>query len=292
MKLRLNFPIAFVNGLRRSLISHVPSFSLNTKFIENETDYNNDVLKLRISLIPVKEHLTCELNIHNETSQVMRITSSHFENQHIMPDIFLFDLKPNQNINLECETERGYGYQNSKWQIIETPLMRIIEEICIQKHDIEQVKTIVPELITNNNLDQAKCFLDRTAVDKLNEIIPGIITFKPTGEYDLIFKSNGWYSDEYCLKHALKHLKQLFEKLDYEQVHDPKLKILKFYDRSYTFGNLLQYFLQKECSYATFNKPHHLENYIFIKFIGNMSILENVREKILVNLTQLEQFCI
>ena len=290
MKLLLKFHIAFVNGLRRSLISNIPSFSLNTKFIENETSYNNDILNLRFAMIPVKKHLSCRLEKTNETARNIIITSNDFENEHIMKDIFLFELKPNESIHIECETERGYGFQDARWQVIQTPMMKLIQEVVIKKHDIEKIKTIAPELITDGKLDKKKCLMDRTAVERLNQIDP-IVFYKNSGEYELYFESD-YYSEDYCLKQALSHLKQLFEKLEYEVIPNQNLTILKFHEKSFTFGNIIQYYLQKVCNFATLNKEHYLDNFVVLKFDEPISILEETRVKILEDLNHFEQFCI
>ena len=294
MKLHLKFPLPFVNGLRRSLISYVPSFSLNSNIIENETSYNDDILKLRISMIPVKQHLECLLEKENTTNKTINITSTDFQNDHLMQNIWLFDLKPGQKISIRCDTERGFGYQNARWQVIQTPLMKKLENVEIKKYDLEKIKTISPELIKNNKIDKEKCLIDKTAVQRINEIIPGTIRFQDQGEYELYFEAD-FYSEIYCLHHALEHLKQLFEKLDYEIIHDPKMKILKFENRSHTFGNILQYYLQKHkgVNFACYVKDHYLNDYILIKFDHEkIEILEEIRKQILEDLNQLEQFCI
>ncbi len=291
MKLHLNFPLPIINGLRRSLISHVPSFSLNTKFIENETSYNDDILRLRISMVPVKHNLSTRIEKENKTTDIIKITSSDFENENIMPNIFLFDLKPNQKICIECETEQGFGYQHARWQVIQTPIMKLIETVEIKKgYDIKQIETHSPELLTNGKINKNKCLIDRTAVERLNEI-EKIITFKNNGEYELSFEAD-FYSEIYCLHHALEHLKQLFSKLDYEIIHHPEMNLLKFQGKTHTFGNIMQYYLQQHCAFASYTKEHYLDNHILIKFIGTLEILEQIRKQILQDLDQLEQFCI
>lgn len=290
MKLILNNSLAFINGLRRSLISYVPSFSLNTKFIENETDYNTDILNLRISMIPVKTQFKCSLQKTNNTDKIIKITSNDFNNENIMQDIFIFNLKPKQTIHIECESEMGYGYQHSRWQVIQTPWMKKIEDVVFKKYDAEKFISIVPELFINGKLDKQKCLIDRTAVAKLNEISP-IVTFTHNGDYELGFESN-YYDEKFCLDKAFEHLKQLFNSFEYEIIHDPNIKILKFNNRSYTFGNILQYYLQQKCNFSSFIKPHHLDNYILIKMDNNLSILEDIRKQILLDLEQFQQSCI
>lgn len=298
MKLKLNFPLPFVNGLRRALISYIPSFSFNTRFIENETSYNDDILRLRISMIPVKEHLITRLEKENTTNNIIKITSSDFENnneEHIMPGIFLFDLKPKQKIIIECYTEKGYGYQNARWQVIQTPIMKKIEIVEIIKNDIKLVQEHAPELLINNTIDTNKCLIDRTAVERINEISK-IITFKQNdNDYELTFDSD-YYSEIYCLQHAFDYLKQLFSKknFEYEIIHHPELNILKFQNKCHTFGNILQYYLQEECNFASYTKPHYLDNFILVKFDNDqdISILEKILKQILQDLIIMEQFCI
>ncbi len=296
MKLELNCCLPFVNGLRRALISHVPSFSLNTTFIVNETSYNDDILKLRISMIPVKESFKTILKKENTTNHIISITSSDFENasdfDKIMPNIFLFDLKPNQKIHIECETEKGYGYQNARWQVIQTPIMKKIETVEIKKnYDIKIVQEYTPELLTDNVINETKCLIDRTAVERLNEIHnTTIINFKHNKEYELSFESD-YYCETYCLKQAFEYLKQLFSKLEYSIIHHPDLHILKFENRCHTFGNIFQYYLQQECTFASYTKEHYLDNFIILKFNNHqeLSILEKIKERINLDLIQLEE---
>lgn len=291
MKLRLNFPLPFINGLRRSLISYVPSFSLESNIIENKTSYNDDILRLRMSMVPVKQHLSARLEKENKTNKTIFVTSSDLDNQHIMKDIYLFDLKPGQKILIEFETKQGFGYQHARWQVIQTPMMKKVEKVRIKNANIEKIKTISPELLTNSEIDKQKCLLDRTAVERVNEIIPNTITFTHNGDYELAFEAD-YYSEIYCLHHALEHLKQLFEKLEYEEIHHLDMTVLKFPNKSHTFGNILQYYLQQKCPFAAYTKEHYLDHHILVKFKDNLTILEEIRKQILVDLNQLEQFCI
>jgi DNA-directed RNA polymerase alpha subunit len=289
MKFLLKYPLPLINGLRRSLISYVKSFSLNTIIIENETDYNDDILKLRISMIPVHKCEKISFKKRNDTHHNIIITSSELCTDNcIMKDIFLFNLKPGQSIEFECEIEEGFGFQHSRWQVIQTPIMKLIENVVFKKYDIEMVKTITPELILENKLNKHKCLIDKTSVNKLNEI-EKIVEFKNSGEYELSFIAD-FYDETYCLTQAFIYLKNLFENIqDHEIIYHEQLHIYKFYNQSFTYGTILQYYLQKE-GFAAFSKPHYLDNFIIVKFDKKID-LESICKKIVHDIEQMEKTC-
>jgi DNA-directed RNA polymerase alpha subunit/DNA-directed RNA polymerase subunit L len=92
-----NINVSFVNALRRTILSDIPTavfkttpYELNqSEFLANTTRMNNELIKHRLSGIPIHlknltpeylETFVIEVNLENETTdQVMYVTTEHFQ---------------------------------------------------------------------------------------------------------------------------------------------------------------------------------------------------------------------
>lgn len=90
-----NINLSYVNGIRRTLLSEIPTVVMKTMSYENNdciinkntSRYNNEILKQRLSCIPIHisdlsinlKNLLVILNYKNESSELEYVTTEHFK---------------------------------------------------------------------------------------------------------------------------------------------------------------------------------------------------------------------
>ena len=120
-----DYKVSFVNALRRILISHLECYTINceeTKFLENNSIFNNEFLKARLCLIPIVSNkknvnynqLMISCKAKNENEQIKSVYMRDFEIKNyvenidydindfcIYPDLLFTKLQENQEIYFE-----------------------------------------------------------------------------------------------------------------------------------------------------------------------------------------------
>ena len=104
-----NVDVSIANAIRRTLLSNIDTVIFRTSphdkndsvFEINTTRFNNEILKQRLSCIPIhiKDHSLCEqlelhLNVQNNSKDIQYVTTEHFK---------LYDNKNNNYINKEVK---------------------------------------------------------------------------------------------------------------------------------------------------------------------------------------------
>lgn len=149
---QFNYTTAFINAIRRTLIANIPSYIFNNfEIISNSSDFNDDIIKSNISLIPIncdQNDLEGILDIKNAEKTDLIITSDLIKtNVVVFPEIPILTLKPNQEINIKMKTELGTAEKNAKWQV------------CNSSYDLSQgilyIESDVPWLLPNDLLKKA-----------------------------------------------------------------------------------------------------------------------------------------
>lgn len=93
------------NGIRRTILSDIPIFAFKTfpyeetliQIIENTTRLNNEILKQRLSCVPIHisdltkdmSDFVLEINIENKTTNILMITTEHFRIKNIKTNSYL-----------------------------------------------------------------------------------------------------------------------------------------------------------------------------------------------------------
>ena len=91
--------VSFVNGIRRTILSDIPALVFNcfphdkndADIHINTTRLNNEVLKQRLSCIPIHiselslpyKELVVEINMKNESENTIDVTTEHFKIKNI-----------------------------------------------------------------------------------------------------------------------------------------------------------------------------------------------------------------
>lgn len=118
-----DFDISYANGLRRTLMAKIPTYAISSiSVINNTTSYNNDYIKNRLELIPLKSDtemddviFTLKASTEDELLDVFT-DSLHSSNgkKYFPGDILVLTLKPGQAIQLECSVKKNIGSYHSK----------------------------------------------------------------------------------------------------------------------------------------------------------------------------------
>ena len=96
-----NVNVSIVNGLRRTLLTNIPSSVIDSRqsdFYTNTGRLHNEILKQRLDCIPVHikdtsvlSDLLLEVDMTNDTDMLMYITSKDFKIKNISTDTYLTD---------------------------------------------------------------------------------------------------------------------------------------------------------------------------------------------------------
>ena len=234
-----NIHLSVINSLRRTILADIPLVVFKTfpynenkcQIYENTSQLNNEILKHRLSLIPVHitdksiplENYILEINVANKTKTIKYVTTNDFkikdivnnkylsntDNQRIFPSnkitgdyIDFVRLKPNlaDNINgemlhLTCEFSIGTAAENGAYNSV---------SICTYSNTCDTVKqnTIwaekAKELAKDPDID--------VEYEKKNwYLLEGLRYFIPNS-YQFKLKSIGIYDNKSLIKIAIKIL--------------------------------------------------------------------------------------
>jgi DNA-directed RNA polymerase subunit L len=100
-----NINVSLVNAIRRTILSEIPTVVIRTtpyekndaEFITNTTRFHNEMLKHRLSCIPIHitdlsinlDHYIIECNVKNDTDSIVLVTTEHFKIKNINTDKYL-----------------------------------------------------------------------------------------------------------------------------------------------------------------------------------------------------------
>ncbi|MFB6295411.1 MAG: DNA-directed RNA polymerase subunit D, partial [Halobacteriales archaeon] len=117
---------AFANGVRRAMMADVPTLSIDTvRMIENSSVMFDEVIGLRLGLIPlttpddIREEDTIVLSLDEEgpgTAYSGDIETSDDLVEPAEENVPIIELKENQRLAFEAEAELGRGQDHAKHQ--------------------------------------------------------------------------------------------------------------------------------------------------------------------------------
>ena len=116
-----NVDVSIANGLRRIILENIPTAvfeTKNMKFITNNSRLNNEILKHRLTLIPIfindltipLNNYIVEINYKNNENTIQNITTEHFKIKNIKLDKYLTRAETKQIFPPNCENNNvPYG---------------------------------------------------------------------------------------------------------------------------------------------------------------------------------------
>jgi DNA-directed RNA polymerase subunit D len=117
---------AFANGIRRAMIADVPTLSIDTvRVIENSSVMFDEQLALRLGLVPLTtpddyrpdDTVTLAIDVEGPaTAYSGDLVSSDGKVQPAEENVPIIDLKEGQRLELEADAELGYGKDHAKHQ--------------------------------------------------------------------------------------------------------------------------------------------------------------------------------
>ena len=117
---------AFANGIRRAMVADVPTLSVDTvRVIENSSVMFDEQIALRLGLIPLttpddyepEETVTLAIDVEGPaTAYSGDLVSSDGQVQPAEENVPIIDLKEGQRLELEADAELGYGKDHAKHQ--------------------------------------------------------------------------------------------------------------------------------------------------------------------------------
>ncbi|MCQ4334344.1 DNA-directed RNA polymerase subunit D [Natronomonas sp. F2-12] len=117
---------AFANGVRRAMIADVPTLSIDTvRVIENSSVMFDEQLALRLGLVPLTtpddyrpdDTVTLAIDVEGpDTAYSGDLVSSDEQVQPAEKNVPIIDLKEGQRLELEADAELGYGKDHAKHQ--------------------------------------------------------------------------------------------------------------------------------------------------------------------------------
>ncbi len=126
---------AFANGIRRAMIADVPTMSIETvRIVENSSVMFDEMIGLRLGLVPLttpprefdpEDTITLSLDVEGpdigDRDETVTVYSGHLETSDSLVEpadenIPIIDLKPGQRLSFEAEATLGYGRDHARHQ--------------------------------------------------------------------------------------------------------------------------------------------------------------------------------
>lgn len=292
----VNINYIVLNTLRRAILSYIPNYAFTDfSFKKNNTVFNNNYIKLRVSNIPVwgiendldyynpiKKNLSTEIINEEEdlnddidlNSEVNNVLNSSTLKQLTMYVDYTSD---NSDEIITVTTDHAKFYYEEKK--IESPYKIPIPIIKLQSN-----QTITFSVITTVGTETQNSIFAPVSVCFYKEINPT--------EYTFILESRGTINEKKIIHIALLNiinkLKNVIKNLP-DKI-DNKLKgELIILNEDATLGNLISYGLQihKDIKFAGFNIPHPLEERVKIHYELKKNNITDVLSDVVDNFVKL-----
>jgi DNA-directed RNA polymerase subunit L len=291
--------VSIANSLRRIIISNIPAFVLQTSPHEenkaviekNTTRFNNEVLKQRLSCIPI--HITdpkfpyetyeVEINKINESSKIEYITTEDFKIKNTLNSEYLSKEEQKKIFPPDSTTKNYIDFARLRPAISD----EIPGETLIMKCSISTATGSTDYMFNNvsvcaygNTLDTSKAELEwsklekihskEASEDELQKMYTNFMLLDAKKHYipnsfDFTIESIGVYTNQQLVKIGCDELIKKFNKV-IKLVDDDALEINKsentndnsydviLYNEDYTIGKVIEYILYSKFFEDTKNK--------------------------------------
>jgi len=268
-----NIDYVVLNTLRRTILSQIPNYAFTEfNFKKNNTIFNNNYLKLRISNIPVwgiennveifipkkksiieetiyeEENINDDIDLNPETQNL---------NTSTLKQLTMFvDYKSNEKDIMTVTTDHAKFYYAEKK--IDSPYKNPIPIVKLQPN-----QTITFSVITSIGIEQQNSIYSVASVCFYKQITEN--------EFQFILESRGSMTEKKIIHIALINIidkiKNIFKTIT--NIDDKKTKgELLIMNEDNTMGNLISHGMQqhKDIKFAGYNIPHLLEDKVVIHY--------------------------
>ena len=269
VKFKLNntnakYKISFTNALRRILISYIDCYAIDFNgigFIENNSLFNNEFLKKRLSLIPI-------ISNNNHNYEFIQVFCQAENDKEIVKDVYVSDFKiKDRTIDKELKISDFFSDMDILFSKLQFE-QKINFECNLKKNNaFEGGSSFSPVsscVVTFENSNYSKDNItDRERNYDLN-------SKNEPKTYEFYYENIGFFKSEELIKIAidvliekLNDFKTKFDNIEYNN----DFYYFSINNENDTIGNLFcTYFLDnKEISYCGYNIVHPLKNDIIIK---------------------------
>ena len=269
VKFKLNntsakYKISFTNALRRILISYIDCYAIDfndIKFIENNSLFNNEFLKKRLSLIPI-------ISNNNHNYEFIQVFCEKENDKEIIQDIYVSDFKiKDRTMDKELNTNDFFSDMDILFSKLQFE-QKINFECNLKKNNaFEGGSSFSPVsscVVTFENSNYSKDNItDRERNYDLN-------SKNEPKTYDFYYENIGFFKSEELIKIAIDVLVEKLNdfKIKFDNIeYNSDFYYFSINNENDTIGNLFcTYFLDnKEISYCGYNIVHPLKNDIIIK---------------------------
>ena len=276
-----NANVSIVNGLRRTLLTNIPSSVIDSKqsdFYTNTGRLHNEILKQRLDCIPVHikdtsvlSDLLLEVDMTNDTDMLMYITSRDFKIKNISTDTYLTD---------EAVEKIFPPSKLTKSFVLFSRLRPKISNDIPDKSQQADAWDLIEESLIKKGMNQKDIDYERK-----NWYTLGAKRIYLKDSFDFKCQSVGVYTNLELIHLACdkikEQLKDVHDKCS-SQIYEINMRstamknsadfVLQGYD--YTIGKIIEYVLHEEyykkndnlLSYIGFIKNHPHDDYSIIRF--------------------------
>ena len=269
VKFKLNntsakYKISFTNALRRILISYIDCYAIDfndIKFSENNSLFNNEFLKKRLSLIPI-------ISNNNHNYEFIQVFCEKENDKEIIQDVYVSDFKiKDRTMDKELNISDFFSDMDILFSKLQFE-QKINFECNITKNNaFEGGSSFSPVsscVVTFENSNYSKDNItDRERNYDLN-------SKNEPKTYDFYYENIGFFKSEELIKIAIDVLVEKLNdfKIKFDNIeYNNDFYYFSINNENDTIGNLFcTYFLDnKEISYCGYNIVHPLKNDIIIK---------------------------
>ena len=298
-----DFLISFMNGLRRTILSDIPIWTIDEEkieFSENNSVLNNEFLKHRLILIPFLnedpsisyDHIRVECSVKNESENIKSIYVSDFKlfNEDTeteldikkylstdYEDILFAKLKYNEYFSFQAKfTQNTSHHGGAQYCPVSTCSVTFEHDESELINQLKQMDKNEQNIFKINN--QQKLY-------KKNK-------FGNPHTFLMNIESIGYLTNHQIIKKALSIIKQKIESYQ-EKIKDYTLEngfyLLSLDHENDTLGNLISSYIndEKDISFSGYNIEHPLYEVVKLKIKTELS-----KEKLIELLTKKNKFLI
>ena len=212
--------IKFINALRRTILTEVPTLAVDdVKIYENSSVLFDEIIAHRLGMIPIKTpeevletpNLEVEFNLEKEGPTTVYSGDLKTEDPEIEPantEIPIIKLGENQTLSLLANVTLGEGKDHAKWQpgtAYYKELEYIVFDCTEEEVDCEELK----DKYSNHDIEETEDELKVLVTERMNvkkEIEDYTRREEVPGSYVFTVESNGELPVDLMVKHGIKVL--------------------------------------------------------------------------------------